>query len=578
MKSIAQARLLGSAIPVAAFLICLTILVSAGEVAYISNGSGNTVMLIDIASNKVIGQIGVGHSPFGVAVSADGSRAYVTNSGDATASVIDTSLRKVVATINVGPEPLGVVINPSATRVYVGNNGSGNNNSVSVIDTSSNAVIDTVTVGYGPGGMAVNPTGTRLYVVNDPASTLSVLDITEDPPVLIKTLSLNGSRGMSGVAVDQTGTYAYVAGSDSQLIHVVDLNNNTVVAEISLHGRPVGVALNSAGTSLYVTETFGANTVEVVDTVARIVVTTIPVGSNPAGVEVNPAGTQAYVANGSSGTVSIIDTATNIVSETINVGGGPQAFGEFITSPFLSFPLQNRTAFNARINSVFDHSMGAVGNSGEYQYCADRVTTAYTGEHGSSSFGASLVVVYNCQSSKQKNPLYGFKQANGQAFSINGQYDGGSDPNDVYYLFYDGHPGFDYKTTDQDPSGKIPVLAAASGKVVCVNVPSSCDDTSMIPPCTDGPAEIKIDNGNGYSTIYLHLSSGTVGTGQVVQAGQQIGVSGDTGACGNPHLHFEVREGVPCTESRCVPVDPYGWSGPGTDPYARRTANVRLWQ
>lgn len=44
----------------------------------------------------------------------------------------------------------------------------------------------------------------------------------------------------------------------------------------------------------------------------------------------------------------------------------------------------------------------------------------------------------------------------------------------------------------------------------------------------------------GWKTFYAHLSSVSVVKGQKVQKGQVIGVEGDTGASGGPHLHYEV--------------------------------------
>jgi murein DD-endopeptidase MepM/ murein hydrolase activator NlpD len=52
---------------------------------------------------------------------------------------------------------------------------------------------------------------------------------------------------------------------------------------------------------------------------------------------------------------------------------------------------------------------------------------------------------------------------------------------------------------------------------------------------------ITIDHGNGYSTLYAHLSAVFVKTCQAVYAGQQIGLAGATGNATGPHLHFEVR-------------------------------------
>jgi murein DD-endopeptidase MepM/ murein hydrolase activator NlpD len=73
------------------------------------------------------------------------------------------------------------------------------------------------------------------------------------------------------------------------------------------------------------------------------------------------------------------------------------------------------------------------------------------------------------------------------------------------------------------------VLAAASGIVTYVGYMG-----------TAGNAVI-IDHGNGYTTMYYHLSSFAVSTGQSVTAGQTIAYSGNTGATSGPHLHFAVR-------------------------------------
>ena len=52
---------------------------------------------------------------------------------------------------------------------------------------------------------------------------------------------------------------------------------------------------------------------------------------------------------------------------------------------------------------------------------------------------------------------------------------------------------------------------------------------------------VVINHGNGYETYYGHLNNVGVVPGQVVNQGQYIGASGNTGRSSGPHLHFEVR-------------------------------------
>ena len=52
---------------------------------------------------------------------------------------------------------------------------------------------------------------------------------------------------------------------------------------------------------------------------------------------------------------------------------------------------------------------------------------------------------------------------------------------------------------------------------------------------------IVVDHGDGLSTTYNHMSAFSVGSGQSVSRGTQIGAVGCSGYCTGPHLHFEVR-------------------------------------
>jgi len=58
-----------------------------------------------------------------------------------------------------------------------------------------------------------------------------------------------------------------------------------------------------------------------------------------------------------------------------------------------------------------------------------------------------------------------------------------------------------------------------------------------------------LDHGEGYTSLYAHLSKALRGVGAVVKQGDVIGLSGDSGRVTGAHLHFELRKDG-------VPVDP----------------------
>ncbi|MGN6375234.1 MAG: peptidoglycan DD-metalloendopeptidase family protein [Sphingomonas sp.] len=89
------------------------------------------------------------------------------------------------------------------------------------------------------------------------------------------------------------------------------------------------------------------------------------------------------------------------------------------------------------------------------------------------------------------------------------------------------------------PEG-TPVRAAADGVVAYVG--------SSIPSLG---GLIIIKHGDGYTTVYGNTKKLLVQRGQSVKRGQEIALSGETGAVTQPSLHFEIRRGRD-------PVDPLG--------------------
>jgi LysM repeat protein len=91
--------------------------------------------------------------------------------------------------------------------------------------------------------------------------------------------------------------------------------------------------------------------------------------------------------------------------------------------------------------------------------------------------------------------------------------------------FWSGHLAIDIAALTGTP-----VYAADSGVVVYAGVIGGGYGNMVM-----------IDHGNGYQTVYAHLSRFAVRCGSSVSQGQIIAYAGSTGNSTGPHLHFEVR-------------------------------------
>jgi len=94
------------------------------------------------------------------------------------------------------------------------------------------------------------------------------------------------------------------------------------------------------------------------------------------------------------------------------------------------------------------------------------------------------------------------------------------------------YPTWYHMAFDIASNGGPAIIAADTGTVTyagCIDWGYGC--------------HVVIDHGNGYSTLYGHMSVISVSAGKTVNQGQQVGVMGSTGRSTGPHLHFEIRSG-----------------------------------
>ncbi len=98
--------------------------------------------------------------------------------------------------------------------------------------------------------------------------------------------------------------------------------------------------------------------------------------------------------------------------------------------------------------------------------------------------------------------------------------------------YYRLHAGVDYNGNTGDP-----IIASRNGVVILAEYYGGYGHTVIL------------DHGDGFTTLYAHLSAYNVSVGDTIEAGRTLGAMGSTGLSTGPHLHFEIRRNG-------TPVDP----------------------
>ncbi|NFV80892.1 M23 family metallopeptidase [Magnetospirillum aberrantis] len=130
---------------------------------------------------------------------------------------------------------------------------------------------------------------------------------------------------------------------------------------------------------------------------------------------------------------------------------------------------------------------------------------------------------------------------------------------------YDGHTGVDIALRDREAlEAGVPVLAVAAGKVVAAR--DEVEDGLWLAGRKDEVKaarrecgnRVAVAHGDGWVTDYCHMRQGSirVKVGDMVAAGQPLGLVGLSGMTEFPHIHVGLLRFAP-GKTEGVPVDPF---------------------
>jgi len=293
---------------------------------FVANYYGNSVSVIDGASDTVTSTVSTGDWSIPIAVVANPlatpARAYVAEFWGNQITVIDETSNNataVVASNGVhagGPRALALDPSGSAPRLYVADYGSAN---VTVFDALTYSQVTAIPVGDQPRAMGifVSLPRTRVYVANRGSSSVSVIDGATNQ--VVATLPVGAAP--KAIAVDNSTGYAYVTCEESNEVWVID-DSDSVTATVDVGSRPVGIAVDESAGRVFVGN-FNEGTVSVLRTSDFSHEATLTVGTQPWAIAFDAGDGKAYVTNYGSGTVSVIDSTLSV--STVAAGTGPYA-------------------------------------------------------------------------------------------------------------------------------------------------------------------------------------------------------------------------------------------------------------
>jgi YVTN family beta-propeller protein len=314
------------------------------EFAYISNGTADTVTILDLVYLRQDRVLHVGHQPSGMAVNPVRNEVYAVNSGSDSVSVIDASNNTLAVTIGVHHKPYFIDVAPDGKRAYVANSGS---NTVSVLDLDKRHEIGTAATGEGPGLARVSPDNRTLVVSNRIAGSVSIYTINASPqhPLQFRE-AFSGCPGATDIAIGAnspeltSGSKAFVACSGSNKVMVVwlaaapdswsgsrdiSLQQDRLLCLLDVGKTPTHLALSSRSAARLFTTNFDSGSISEIDTWTNEVVGTTTIGSRPSRAVLSADDSTLWVTNFGADSAAMYSVDDSRLSNSVRTGNRPDA-------------------------------------------------------------------------------------------------------------------------------------------------------------------------------------------------------------------------------------------------------------
>lgn len=304
---------------------------TAAKKLYVANTSGDTLSVVDLDRQEVVGQIHVGQHPHGLALSPDQRRLYCSVESVRAILFLDTVTDKVVASVPTTGVPNQLAATPDGRWVYVAINDKG---TADIIDVRQAKVAKTLGIGQRPHNCYCPPGARHMYVTSIGDHLVKQFDYAQDHALkqtvrfdgAVRPLCVTHDEKWLFVALEGLHGFAWAELAGGKQVGRMEQplpppEKRSKFAYMNTHG----LELRPGDRELWVTSFIG-NGLMVYDITAAAprYVTTVPVGDAPNWLTFSPDGKFAYSANAGANSITIVNCETRTALKEIKVGPVPK--------------------------------------------------------------------------------------------------------------------------------------------------------------------------------------------------------------------------------------------------------------
>jgi YVTN family beta-propeller protein len=214
---------------------------------YISHLGSNTVTVFDLKNSKIIKDIPLTSSPYGILVVPESNAVYVGVGGNNQVAVVDEKTLEVRRYVPAGDTPDGIAYDHTSNKVFVSNENGG---TVTVIDAAKNQRVEDIPIGGSVGNTHFDSISKKVYSVSGQDATLVEIDPIQNK--VIKKYDTAGCSHPHGFYIDEQTHYAFITCQGNNKMVVFDLGSKKIIYSDTVGSDPDVLAFDPGLHRLYV--------------------------------------------------------------------------------------------------------------------------------------------------------------------------------------------------------------------------------------------------------------------------------------------------------------------------------------